>query len=122
LDVIKEVARYLKQKKVSIRLNTNGHGNLIHKRSILPELKGLIDTISVSLNGADPESYMKTCRPKFGKETFDKVLEFIKEAKQYIPNVEITTVTYQGNDIFQYQKIARELGVNFRIRLYNEVG
>lgn len=122
LEVLKEVARYAKAKKIMVRLNTNGHGNLIHNRSILPELKGLIDTISVSLNGATAEEYFKTCRPKFGKDTFNKVLEFVKEAKQYIPNVEITTVTFPGNDVTQYQKIARELGVKFRLRVYNEVG
>ena len=34
-----------------VRINTNGHGNLIHGRDITPELKGRIDTVSVSLNG-----------------------------------------------------------------------
>jgi TatD DNase family protein len=122
LDVLKEIASYLKGKNIKVRLNTNGHGNLIYNRSILPELKGLIDVVSVSLNGATAEEYFKTCHPKFGKTTFDKVLEFIKEAKQYIPKVEITSVTYPDNAIDKYEEIARQLGVDFRARIYNEVG
>jgi TatD DNase family protein len=122
LDVLKEVASYVKAKNIPTRLNTNGHGDLIHNRHILPELKGLIDNISISLNGVDAEEYFKVSRPKFGKDTFDKVLEFITLAKQYIPHVEVTTVTYPGIDISKCRKIAEKLGVDFRVRIYNEVG
>jgi len=57
LEVIKEIARRLKTRGIRVRLNTNGQGNLIHARNILPELEGLIDAISVSLNAEDKEKY-----------------------------------------------------------------
>lgn len=122
LDVIKEVSQYLKAKNMTVRLNTNGQGNLIHGRSILQELKDLIDSISVSLNATSPEQYQQICRPKFGIETYYKVLEFIKEARQYIPKVEVTCVSYPGVDLTKCRQIVHELGVDFRPRIYNEVG
>ena len=39
------------------RLNTDGHGNVINKRNIVPELVGLIDAVSISLNSTDPVQY-----------------------------------------------------------------
>ena len=49
LDILKEVAKYIKDnyEDVRIRINTNGHANYVYKRNIVPELKGLIDEISV---------------------------------------------------------------------------
>ncbi|HIA32332.1 MAG TPA: YchF/TatD family DNA exonuclease, partial [Nitrospinaceae bacterium] len=41
LDIIKEVSKKIKEAGGKVRLNTNGHGNVINKRNILPELKGL---------------------------------------------------------------------------------
>ena len=52
LDLLKEVAKYLKDNGIKVRVNTNGHGNFINKKSIVPEIKGLIDVISVSLNAS----------------------------------------------------------------------
>ncbi|ODA43306.1 putative deoxyribonuclease YcfH [Thermodesulfovibrio sp. N1] len=39
LDIIKKVAKWIKDKGGKVRINTNGHGNLIHERKILPELE-----------------------------------------------------------------------------------
>ncbi|MDI6787440.1 MAG: TatD family nuclease-associated radical SAM protein, partial [Planctomycetota bacterium] len=122
LDVIKEVSNYLKKKNITVRLNTNGHGNLIANRSIVKELKGLIDKVSVSLNALGTEEYQEVCQSQFGKIAFDKVVEFIREAKENLPYVEITTVARQGVDINKFWKFAGELGVDFRARIYNEVG
>ncbi len=74
LDVVKSVAAWVKQRGVSVRLNTNGQGNLIHQRNILPELNGLIDTVSVSLNAQDAETYERVSRPSFRMHTPDNRL------------------------------------------------
>ncbi|MBI3788150.1 MAG: YchF/TatD family DNA exonuclease, partial [Ignavibacteriales bacterium] len=46
LDVIKEVSNWVKDQGGKVRLNTDGHGNIINKRNIVPELAGLIDGVS----------------------------------------------------------------------------
>jgi len=85
LDVVKTVAGAVKQRGGTVRIDTNGHGNLIHKRNILPELAGLVDAVSVSLNAQNAEVYEKLSQPKFGYQTYEAVKEFIREAKKYIP-------------------------------------
>ena len=76
-----------------MRIDTNGHANLIHKRNVLPELAGLIDAASVSLNAQNAELYHKISQPKFGIDTYDAVKEFIREAKKYIPDVTASVVS-----------------------------
>ena len=122
MDVVKSVAKALKQKGANIRIVTNGHGNLINRRNILPELKGLIDELSVSLDVDTKEKYNKICKPDFGPDTFDKVKEFIQEAKKYIPRIEATFLDMPDVDIDNCRKLAASLGVNCRIRTFNDVG
>ena len=120
LDTVKEVSKWLKKKGTYVRIDTNGHGNLIHKRNILPELKGIVDSISVSLNAENDEVYQKVCIPDFGEGTFDAIIEFTKEAKKYIPDVEITVVGIPEINTKEAEKIAKDLRVSFRIRTYYE--
>lgn len=123
LDCIIEVAKALKARGAEIRLTTNGHGNLIHKRSIVGELAGLIDKVSVSLNAESEEVYDKICRPKFGPGTFDKIKEFIVECREKLPEVEVTCVDTEGVSIKECEKLAvEELKVKFRPRRYDVVG
>lgn len=122
LDTVKMIADAVKRQGVKVRVDTNGHGNLIHKRNILPELAGLVDSISVSLNAQDAALYERICQPKFGTSTHESVKEFIREAVKYIPEVIVTAVTYPGVDIEACRRIAEGLGARFRVREYNEVG
>jgi TatD DNase family protein len=122
LDLIKEISRELKKTGMRIRINTNGHGDLINGREICPELKGLVDAVSVSLNEPDAESYHKHCRPEFGEKTFNALLDFVKSAKRHIPEVVLTALDMPGADVEQCRRIADELGVQFRLRAYNVVG
>lgn len=103
-----------------IRIDTNGHANLFYGRNILPELKGLIDSLSISLDAENAEVYEKICQPSFGKEAYPAVLEFIKEAKKYIPDVEASIVDLPMVDQAACKKIAEKLGVRFRVRSYYE--
>jgi TatD DNase family protein len=122
LDLIKEIARELKKTGMKIRINTNGHGDLINGREICPELKGLVDAVSVSLNEPDAESYHKHCRPEHGEKTFPALLDFVRSAKKYIPDVVLTALDMPGADVEACRRIANELGVQFRVRAYNVVG
>ncbi len=116
---LKEISRALKSRGYRVRLITNGCGNLILKRDILPELKGLIDSISISLNVEDRDKYNSICKPDFGDDTFDKVVDFIRESKKYIPWVEVSFLDIEGFSLEKAKSIADSLGVKCRVRSYN---
>ena len=87
-------AEYLKEKipALKLRLNTNGLSDLIHGRPTAAKLKGLVDTVSISLNTPDPEEYLKICRPKFGIGSWQAMLDFAASCKEYVPDVVMTIV------------------------------
>ena len=122
LEIVKAVASALKSEcpETKIRIDTNGHANLFWGRNILPELKGLIDSLSISLDTESAELYEKICHPLFGKISYGAILEFIKAAKQSIPEVEISVVDLPAVDKEKAKRIAKELGVHFRTRPYYE--
>jgi TatD DNase family protein len=122
LDVVKQVARYIKSNGGQTRLDTDGHGNVINHRNILPELKGLIDAVSVSLNSTDPVEYQRLMRPEvktqdLAPQQWNAMIDFTKEAKNYIPKVFMTVVGLDGIDIESTRRfVEEEIGVKFRYR------
>ncbi len=123
LETVKTVAAELKKKGARVRIDTDGQANLVYGRNILPELKGLVDAVSVSLNAESPEKYQRLCRSPFGEESFHGILDFIREAKKVIPEVVATIVAMPGVDVEACRRLAEEeLGVKFKRRAYDEVG
>jgi len=121
LDLVKSVAAWVKSRGGLIRLNTNGHGNIINGRNILPELRGLVDSVSVSLDAHDEAGYNRICRPAF-KNAFQEVIDFLREAGQYIPDVKATVVEMPGVDIEKCRQLCDSLGVQLRVRKLDVVG
>lgn len=118
-EVMKKTASFIKEKSsLPVRLNTNGLGNLINNKNILPELKGLIDKVSISLNSSDAATYQKIVRPKYADKAYSSLIDFIKEAKKYIPDITLTSVssTISFEDEEECQKLSDQLGVKYRIR------
>ncbi len=123
LEVLLETARFIKEKYGKpIRINTNGLGNLVNGKDIAPLLKGLIDTVSISLNTPNAERYHALVRSKFGDRSFDAMLSFARESKKYVPNVVMTTVatTLTSEEEEQCRAICEELGVTYRIRPWED--
>ncbi len=120
-EIVKNLARWIKERGGRVRINTNGHGNIINRRNILPELKGFVDVISVSLDASDEKVYNRICNPDF-KNAFHEVISFIKEARQYIPDVQATVVEMEGVDVEKCRKITDKLGVKLRVRKLDVVG
>jgi len=116
------VAAELKGRGYPIRINTDGQANLVHGRNILPELAGLVDSVSVSLNAPDAATYGEICNTPFGEVGFEAVCMFIREAQKCIPQVVASAVTVPGIDIDACRRLAESLGVEFRAREYAEVG
>jgi TatD DNase family protein len=122
LDVVKEVAKWVKEKGGRVRINTNGQGNLVNGRDILPELAGLVDSFSISLDAQDEETYRKLCAP-LHKEAFGALLAFISGAVKCAPDVQVTVVETEGVDVEACRALAGRLGVkNLRVRKLDVVG
>ncbi len=122
-DVVRDVARGLKARGARVRINTNGQARLFLGRDILPEMAGVVDALSVSLNAPDAARYAKICRPDAGEPAYEAVKQFIREARQFVPCVTASIVALPGVDVEACRRIAEEeLGAKFRIRPYNEVG
>ena len=123
LKELLEVAKYAKMKGFHVRLNTNGHGNMIHHRNICVELGEVVDSASISLNSATKDQYNVICQPADKEHAFDAVIDFIREAKKTIQKVTVSVVTYPDNpDKGECERLAKELDVSFRVREYNFVG
>lgn len=118
LELVKEVATWLKKRGATVRANTNGHANLIHGRNIVPELKGLLDAVSISLNAHSAASYQEICRPVYGEKTYEAVLEFARICAREIPRVVLTAVKWPGVDVEKCREIAQGLGLEFRLRSF----
>lgn len=119
-EVLKKVAQYIKENypETKIRVNTNGHANFVYKRNLIPELKGLIDEFSVSLNGANSEEYDELSQPKFAN-AYEEVKNFIKACSDENISVIASVVeNYKGRhlDLKICEEIANSLGAKLRVR------
>lgn len=113
------VAKHIKAKgNIPIRINTNGLADLIWEKQTAPELKDLVDTVSISLNTPSKEDYLKVVRPKFGAQSYDAMLRFAKDCTANVPNVVMTVVDVVTSQEEQEQcrKICEGIGANLRVR------
>jgi len=103
-----------------VRINTNGHANLIMGRDVCPEMAGRIDTVSISLNAISAPAYAALCHPIQGEAAYYAMLDFAKEAKEYVPHVVMTIVDKDktAEEIETCRKITENLGVKLRVRSF----
>ena len=123
LDDLLKVAQYIRDKSdIKIRINTNGLADLIWNERTAPKLRGLIDTVSVSLNATNKEDYLEIARPKFGIQSYEAMLEFTKDCVEYVPNVVMTVVDVVTSKEQQEQsrQICQSLGATLRVRPFEE--
>ncbi len=128
LEVLKEVAKFIREnyKNVKIRVNTNGHANFVYKRNIIPELVGLVDEFSVSLNAQNEDLYKEIAQPNLVCENIlAEVKDFIKKSVEAgIPTTASVVTGYKNYDIDveKCETITKELGAKFRVREWLERG
>ena len=123
MNLLLEVAAFVKENyQKPIRINTNGQANLINGRDVAPELKGLVDTISISLNTPNEEKYNEMVRSIYGDKAYGAMLDFAREAKKYVPNVVLSTVdtTLSKEEEEQCRQICEKLAVTYRIRPWED--
>ena len=103
-----------------VRINTNGHANLILGRNVCPELKGRIDALSISLNGDNAANYVAVTRPVQGEAAYQAMLDFARDAAEFVPTVMFTIVDKDKTpeEIENCKKIAADRNVKLRIRSF----
>lgn len=103
-----------------VRINTNGHANLILGRDVTPELEGRIDTLSISLNATNAADYAALCHPVQGEAAYQAMLDFARAAADHVPHVVLTIVDKDktAEEIEACRQIAARLGVKLRVRSF----
>ena len=116
VDRLKEAAPGLPP----VRINTNGHADLILGRDVTPELKGRIDALSISLNGSTCEEYVAVTRPRDGERAWEAMLDFTRRAVRYVPAVMMTVVDKDKSpqELEACRALCESLGARLRVRAY----
>jgi len=118
LSMMSQIGPYLKKKGMSVRLNTNGLGNLINNRKDVAKLIApYIDSVSVSLNASTPEVYDEICRSKYGQDAFFAMLDFVKDCVKEGIDTTMSVVDFIGEEeIEACRRLVATTGANFRVR------
>ena len=103
-----------------VRINTNGHANLILGRDVTPDLKGRIDVLSISLNGSTAEEYVAVTQPRDGARAWEAMLDFTRRAAACVPTVMMTVVDKDKSpaELAACRALAEGLGATLRVRAY----
>lgn len=114
------VASYVKAEGVRVRINTNGHGSVINGRDIASELAQVADSVSISLNAPDAESYDALCRPSFAG-AFGAMLSFARACKAVGIEVAMSAVDTIGEAaIARCRALCETEGLPLKVRAYIE--
>jgi TatD DNase family protein len=129
LDLILELSPLFRRRGSRVRLNTNGHANLIHQRDVWPELGPVLDEVSVSLNAPTLDRYLELCRPlpspapglpALPPESYwEAVLDFLRRAPLFVPSVQASVVgsALSPKECEAARVLALSLGIQrFRVR------
>ena len=110
---------YFHEKGLKTRLNTNGQGNLINKRDIVPDLKGKIDFVNISLNASCYEKYQAICRSQYREAGFDSMIEFAKSCRRNGIDCRFSIVDCIGEEEVQACKyLAESVKIPLYVRKY----
>ncbi len=122
LENLIAVSQYMKAHyPFKIRLNTNGLSDLIHKRCTAEEICKAVDSVSISLNMPDAQSYNEVVRPAYGEKSFEAMLKFASDCKKYLEDVRFTVVDVIGSEnVKKSQELADQMGISLRVRPYSE--
>ena len=119
---IRKVALAVKEKypEIKVRINTNGHSDLIFGKNTAPDYEGAFDIVSISLNTPNPEKYDEICHSRFGIQSHSALIEFAKNVKKYVHNTQFSVVkeTLTAEEIEECKKISDSCGVYLRLRDY----
>lgn len=119
-EMLLETAKLIRENTdMKIRLNTNGLVRLIHKDFDITRFKGLLDSVSVSLNAPTAKRYNEVTQPSFKENAFDEMLKFAVDMKNLGIKTGFTVVDIiSDEEIAECEKLAEKLGIPLRVRHY----
>ena len=86
---------------------------------IVPELAGLLDSVSISLNAPDEKEYNRVTKPTL-TGAYKAMLDFAKACKKSIPDTRMTVVdVLSPEDIEKSRKVAASCGIKLRVRKFS---
>lgn len=121
INEVIEIAKFIRSiSDLKIRINTNGLSDLIHNKKTAMLLKGNIDSVSISLNAPNKTKYNEVTRPKFGEKSFDALLDFAADCKEYVEELNFSVVDEISNEeIEESQKLADKMNIVLKVRHKN---
>ena len=120
-DMMKSFCEYLRENysEIKIRVNTNGHANAVYKYNVAEEFKGLIDSVSISLNSDNEKQYNDICKPQI-ENAYQEMKDFASSCIK--AGIEVSMSVVSGFDdvhkinVGECEKIASRIGAKFRNR------
>ncbi|MCL2300718.1 MAG: TatD family nuclease-associated radical SAM protein [Firmicutes bacterium] len=119
LDNLMRSASWVKKRYpgISLRVNTTGLGDQIQGCPTAPALKGLVDTMSISLNAPNAARYEELTCSNFGGDAWPAMLRFAEACKKIYPRVTFSVVdVITPEEIEQCRAIAEGMGIPLRVR------
>lgn len=121
LETARAVALAVKEKypEIPVRINTNGHSDLIHSRNTAPDYKDAFDVVSISLNTPSSARYDSLCHPCF-TGAHKALIDFASHVKEYVPSVMFSVVreTLSAEELEECRRISERAGVSLKVRDY----
>lgn len=103
---------------IPIRMDTNGHGSLIWGEDVAPLFEGRFDTVSISLNAKDADTYNRRCQPDY-ENSYEAMLQFAREIQKYVPHVILSVVDcISPEEIEACRKVCAQTGATYRVRVF----
>ncbi len=122
LNDLLTVAKAIKKTspRLSVRINTNGQSSLINGRDTAPEFAGCIDSVSISLNASSSIKYQQLCHSVYGEDSFDQILKFAENVKDYVQSTAFSVVKdfLSDSELEQCREISNACGVPLKVRDY----
>lgn len=103
-----------------IRLNTNGLGNRINHKDIVPALAAVIDVVNISLNAQDEATWQRLVRPlEEYQDGYASVVDFIRLCVAAgFERVVASCVDQTGADAQAVEQVVKSIGAQFYLRSF----
>jgi TatD family-associated radical SAM protein len=117
LDAVLQITAWLHERKVPVRLNTNGHGGLLNPGQDVPaDLAAAgLTAVAVSLNAADEITYQRLCRPRL-PGAYRAMLAFAEQCMGHGIATSLSVINHPDVDVPACAALAAHMGAAFRVR------